>query len=268
MEQAIVQAINDHKYRQTNNTPVMSTLLPDFGFLGSTAGCQDILRGLYVPCFPIDHYTSTLIKELRKPPNIPPISTEYTALDYSAGWAKMKEQATAGLSGIHFSHHKACGQNPFLAQFEALMCSIPYQTGYSPHRYKLSVNAMLLKKQNKLEADQLRTILLLEADFNHMNKKLGRDLMAQAEKFQMIAPEQFGSRKHHSCIDQVIVKKLYYDALQILRINGFLCSNDAKSCYDRITHSVVSLAMQRVGMPIEPIVSMLASLQDMEHHVK
>ena len=92
--------------------------------------------------------------------------------------------------------------------------------------------------------------------------------MRQAERFNLIAPEQFGSRKLHSCIDQVIIKRLYYDALRFLRRSGFLCSNDAKACYDRIVHSIASLAMQRVGMPIEAILCMLQSLQNMTHHVK
>ena len=267
VERAIVRA-NDQKFRQTNDTPTMSTLIEDFGFLGNTNACHDILQGTYVPCVPIDRYSRAFIAELKKPPHIPSISTSYTADDYANGWRKMNEKITSGLSGIHFGHHKACSQHPTLSAFEAAMCAIPYQSGYSPTRYKMSVNAMLKKKQNKIEADQLRTILLLEADFNHLNKKLGRDLMHQAEKYQMIAPEQFGSRKHHSCIDQVIVKRLYYDSLRSLRHNGFLCSNDAKSCYDRIVHSIASLAMQRVGMPLAPITCMLQTLQDMKHYVK
>ena len=148
------------------------------------------------------------------------------------------------------------------------MSAIPYQSGYSPQRYQSSLNTMLKKKQNAIAADQLRTILLLEADFNHLNKKLGRDLMYQAEQLKMIAPEQFGSRKYHSCIDQVLIKRLYYDSLRFLKQNAFLCSNDAKACYDRITHSIASLAMQRVGMPLGPIKCLLKSLQEMKHYVK
>ena len=127
---------------------------------------------------------------------------------------------------------------------------------------------MLLKKLKEIRADKLRTILLMEADFNHLNKKMGRDLMSQAERMKLIAPEQFGSRKGHSSIDQVLVKRLYYDSLRMSRTNGFLSSNDAKSCYDRILHSVASLAMQRVGMPLGPIQCMLKSLQGMQHFIR
>ena len=146
----------------------------------------------------------------------------------------MKEFTSSGLSGIHFGHHKACATNPFLSTFESTLCSIPYQTGYAPTRYKKSVNMMLLKKHNEKRADKLRTILLLEADFNHLNKKMGKDLMYHAEKHKQIAPEQFGSRKQHSSVNQALVKRLYYDSLRMSRTNGLLCSNDAKSCYDRI----------------------------------
>ena len=52
-------------------------------------------------------------------------------------------------------------------------------------------------------------------------------------------------------------------------IKGFLCSsNDAKACYDRILHSVASLTMQRIGMPLAPIKCMLKSLQEMQHFIK
>ena len=92
--------------------------------------------------------------------------------------------------------------------------------------------------------------------------------MTQAETFKQIAPEQFGSRKNHSSIDQALVKRLYYDALRMSRTNGFLCSNDAKACYDRILHSVASLAMQRIGMPLAPIQCLFQTLQDMKHYIK
>ena len=180
----------------------------------------------------------------------------------------MREQTTSGLSRIHFGHHLACAKHPTNASFEANMLAIPYQTGYSPLRYQKSVNAMLLKKTGRTDVDSLRTIVLLEPDFNHMNKKLGRDVMAHAETHNLIAPEQFGSRKHHAAIDQVLIKTLYYDTLRIKRQDGYLCSNDAKSCYDRITHSIASLSLQRIGLPLPPIISMFKSLQNMEHHIR
>lgn len=53
-----------------------------------------------------------------------------------------------------------------------------------------------------------------------------------------------------------------------MRCTGALCSNDAKSCYDRIVHSVASLCLQRVGVPIEPIKSMFYTIQQLSHQIR
>ena len=47
-----------------------------------------------------------------------------------------------------------------------------------------------------------------------------------------------------------------------------LCSNDAKSCYDRIVHSVASLAMQRMGIEQAPIVCMFTTIQRLDHYIR
>ena len=270
VENAILNA-NDNKYRQTNDTPPMTSLQPILGFLGTTPAAHQILKGTYIPPNTLDIYTKKLLKEFAIPPrlhNTNGIDISFSTQDYVNGWSKMKEKTTSGISNIHFGHHLACSKHKQNAEFESHMCAIPYQTGYSPSRYQTSINAMLLKKAGKTDVDSLRTIVLLEPDFNFMNKKLGRDVMHQAEKNNLIAPEQFGSRKRHSSIDQVLIKTLYYDILRIKRQDGYLCSNDAKSCYDRITHSLASLALQRIGLPIPPIISMLTSLQKMKHHIR
>lgn len=58
-----------------------------------------------------------------------------------------------------------------------------------------------------------------------------------------------------------------FDIWRQQKCPGALCSNDAKSCYDRIAHSALSLALQRIGMPRGPIESMLTSTQQLKHCV-
>ena len=45
-------------------------------------------------------------------------------------------------------------------------------------------------------------------------------------------------------------------------------SNDAKGCYDRIAHTVVNLALRRLGIPKPALHSMLDTIQQMEHFVR
>ena len=69
-------------------------------------------------------------------------------------------------------------------------------------------------------------------------------MMNHAEKHKLLAPEQYGGRKHHRSIIAALNKRLTMDLLHLRRQTGALCSNDAKSCYDRIVHSFASIVMR------------------------
>jgi hypothetical protein len=126
---------------------------------------------------------------------------------------------------------------------------------------------MLEKKAGIRQLSTLRAILLYEADFNQNNKRLGREMLFRAETGGAVAIEQFGSRKHMSAIDQSLNKALTFDIWRQLRQRGALCSNDAKSCYNRIAHNCASLCLQRVGTPAPPIISMFETIQKLKHYV-
>ena len=61
------------------------------------------------------------------------------------------------------------------------------------------------------------------------------------------------AEKGMQAILQAVNKRLLYDLSHMQRRPMILCSNDAKSCYDRIVHSIAILAMRRMGMPIQPV---------------
>jgi hypothetical protein len=51
----------------------------------------------------------------------------------------------------------------------------------------------ILKKAGVYDAKKMRTILLMNAEFNMNNKKLGLEMMVNAELHGKIAREQYGS---------------------------------------------------------------------------
>jgi hypothetical protein len=105
---------------------------------------------------------------------------------------------------------------------------------------------MLEKKKGYFRVDKLNAILLYEANFNQNNKKkLGRDMMYTAEQLQVVAKEQYRSRKNKAAIEQCLNKRPTFDLARQLKRPLAMCSNDAKLCYDRIVHSVASLCMRR-----------------------
>ena len=127
---------------------------------------------------------------------------------------------------------------------------------------------MLEKKPGVVKVSKLRTILLYEADYNHNNKLMGHAMMRYAEANSLLAPEQYGSRRGHSAIYQCLNKVITFDLFRQTKRPGGLCSNDAKSCYDRIGHSSAGLAMQRCGVPAPLVDSALGPIQRLRHFIR
>jgi hypothetical protein len=126
---------------------------------------------------------------------------------------------------------------------------------------------MIPKSTASLRVDKLLTLLLLDPEFNQNNKMLGRSLMTQAEAFDQMPAEQYGSRKKHRAIEAALNKVLTQDIWRQKRQAGALCSNDAKSCYDQVVYSFAILCMLHLGCPLGPILSMFATFQKMQHFI-
>ena len=262
---------NESKFRQTQNTPCMvEPMRSELGYDSNTKAGLEILQGIYTPPPGVDNYTKELLIQLKKAELIYPApSATLTKKIFQEGWKVMKETTSAGsITGLHFGHLKACASDQFLSEFESSISHIPYSTGYTPKSWQYGVNVMLKKKAQVDLVTSLRTIVLTEADFNFNNKILGRQTLAHAEKNGLIAKEQYGSRKGKRAIEHAIHKRLTYDILRQFRYPGALCSNDAKSCYDRIIHSVATLAYRRLGIESTPVDCMFKSIQNMKHHIR
>jgi hypothetical protein len=108
----------------------------------------------------------------------------------------------------------------------------------------------------------------MDAAYNMNNKQLGQDVMKHAELHNNLASKQYGSRKNHQASTAATNKVLTMDLLCICRQAGALCSNDAKSCYDRVVHSIASLCFLRLGAPKAAVMSLLRTLQKAKHRIR
>jgi len=100
------------------------------------------------------------------------------------------------------------------------------------------------------------------------NKWLGRAIMIKAEQAQELAPEQHGSWKEKAANIQSLDKQLFYNTIQFNHQPAALCSNETKSCCNRIVLLVVALAMCHLGGMIDGIKSMVETLSTMKHHIQ
>jgi hypothetical protein len=187
---------------------------------------------------------------------------------YQNGWKTIKERTSAGGSTLHFGHCKSCAKDDDLSAMEAAFIYIPLRSGYVFKAWKYGVACVLPKKKNEMRVDKLQTIVLLEADFNFLNKHVARKAMHQAECMRLgLAPEQYGSRKYFRSIDHVLNKLLSFDLLRPFKQAGRVIPTDLKSCYDRICHSIAALSMCCQGVAKSEVVCMFATLQHLSHTI-
>ena len=266
---------NDRRFRQASGTDLLiPSTVSALGPMGTSHVAVDLLDSGSVAQFrdfPISDATLVYLSSHKRPSVL--VSSASFPLDlrtpaYAASWKKMDKYTASGPSGLHFGHFQANAMDPGLAAVDAALARIPVLSGYVPQRWMQGLNVMLEKKPGVSQVTKLRTILLYEADFNHNNKLMGRAMMHYAEDNQLLAPEQYGSRKFHSAIFQYVNKVLTFDILRQTRKPGALCLNDAKSCYDRIAHGAAGLAMQRCGVPPRLVEASLGPIQRLRHYIR
>ena len=103
---------------------------------------------------------------------------------------------------------------------------------------------------------------------NENSKRMAKDAMFDAEMYNLMASEQYGSRFHRAAIHFATNKRLIYDISRQMKQAIAVFSNDDQSCYDRIVYVAEFLALRRLGVPKPMILSMLITIQLMNHSVQ
>jgi hypothetical protein len=115
---------------------------------------------------------------------------------------------------------------------------------------------------------KLRAILLMEADFNAMNKEVyGVCMLDEARKYKLI-PEEIFSEKNCMADDGGLAKTIFYDIVWQTQLPEAITSVDASNCYDQIAHAMASLIFQSFGVKDIAVAVMLETIQDMKFFLR
>ena len=233
MEKALLEAYA-LTLTQANTTPCMVSPLKDiFGDYGTSHDSYKLTHGdtsvLDEGLYGVDESTIEVLKYLTLKGDgiqqyIPrPLNVE----ECKQGWKRATERTSSAMKyGTHFGHWKAGYCDDEIAAVHTGLANIPFTTGYSPKRWQFGVNSLLTKEPGNYNINRLRTILLYEADYNFNNKILGRRMMFDAESNNVIAPEQYGSRKNRTAIECALNKRLIFDILRQTKKPAGICSCD------------------------------------------
>ena len=273
--EGVLLEVNRAKTRASDETDFMTEpLRSEFGTRNNTQAAEQVLNGTYMPPAGASVASRILLAGLRTPHNIRVRNTKFrprryiTTEDHIKAFRKAKEKTSAGMSKLHFGMFKAHIKRRRLAEMDASMRSVAYTTGYAYKRWKKGLDVQLLKRAKLWDANKLRTILLLEADFNMNNKAIGADAMRMGEHAGCFTRDNYGGRKDMQAAEVSMNAQLTFNSIWARRGRAIVMSNDAKGCYDRIAHVVVDLALRRLGIPKPALQSMLETIQEMEHHVR
>ena len=91
---------------------------------------------------------------------------------------------------------------------------------------------------------KLRSILLMEADFNCANKIIyGTRMLNNVRKYGFMPDEVF-SERNRMAEEGSLSKVLFYDIVRQSRLSAGISSVDADNCYDRVSCDCIS------GLPL------------------
>jgi hypothetical protein len=169
---------------------------------------------------------------------------------------------------MHFGTWKAGSFSEIIMELGALLTDIPLQTGYSPLRWWVAIDALLLKKIGVRLVEKLRSIVLFQGDLNYLNKYIGLQMMNHGEAYEQLSWEEYGSHERNKAINQALNKVLSFYLIQLAWVDAAMCANDDKSCYDRIVHEIASILMQHQNVPVSACICIFTTLQNLHHTIR
>jgi hypothetical protein len=85
-------------------------------------------------------------------------------------WKKFREKTLSSISGAHAGHYKSATFLDIVTNFLSRKIALIARGGCSPERWGHGLKVLLEKVAGVALVNKLHVILLMEADFNYMNR--------------------------------------------------------------------------------------------------
>ena len=179
----------------------MTTPLVDvFGYLAKDKVAQSVIHGTYQPPPNTPKYVKEFLQTVEMPAAIRelgPVDLSTSCEEKKTGWGKIKTRTGSEPLAPSFGSCKTTSMDPDLNRIDTFLRDTATRLGIDFTSWKIITDFQILKRKGEFHVDTMRCIQLMDAEFNMMNKHIGRRTLAHAEKAKAVAPDQYGSRKHH-----------------------------------------------------------------------
>jgi hypothetical protein len=267
LQDAIWANIHNKQFYLVEEAPICSGQLREtFGYNAICRTTREILEGTYEYPSDFAEATKEILWECARIRLMVPkdsVKTEISMEDWRGHWATIKEDTSSSKSGRHFGHYKAGLRSQHITYLQALQSSLIIKRGLVLGRWAQGLSVMLEKIYGCSLITKLRSILLMEGDFNATNKRIyGIGMLHNVRRYKLL-PEEVYSKRNRLANDSTLAKVLFYDIVRQPRRPAGLASVDANNCYDRIAHPIASMTFQAFGVPTPAIRTMLSMIQNM-----
>jgi len=264
MEMMLLQRSQTH-FQQADGTPytiepIRSLLGPD----GLTQFGKQIYDRLPIDqSIPITPGTRLLLEhQYNKVPKLRNVEHPLEFESLMKGFRKWPERTATSPSGRHLGvyksllrdqHHEKQGEpittkgvDIMMEIYRLLVLSVKHTHTFE--RWKTVWNLYLEKDPGRPRIDRLRTLHIVEADYNLLLKwhsSLG--FMARAEAEHSLSDCQSGGRAGRSAIDLACQKISLFEIYRMIRRIAIEISNDAANCFDRMVEICQNLSCRQHG---------------------
>jgi len=268
----IFNEIHNKRFYLAEEAPIcQGELRGEFGYQAFSPTANAILAGTYEYPDSFDEATREICEEcamIRHLITANAFSSDISRQRWQQRWKKAREETSSSESGLHFSHYKAGAESDIISLLHSVMTSVALRKGIALERWSRGLSVMLEKMFGCSLITKLRSILLMEADFNFANKEIfGIRMLDTVRKYKLM-PEEIFSEKDRMPNDGGLAKVIFNDIVRQLRVPAALASVDASQCYDRIAHAIASLVFQAFGVPEGAIESMLTAIEEMKFFLR
>jgi hypothetical protein len=264
VQDAIFTEVHRKRYNLAEEASIcQGTLHGQFGYTATSPTARSVMDGTYD--FPPDRDKATreLFEEIASIRSKVP-SDSVNGLILQERWKKLWKKVKEDRSSSQFGHYIAGTDCDYILQFHALRVSLARKKGIALERWSKGLSVMLEKKFGVRLVSKLRAILLMEADFNAMNKEVyGVWMLDNSHKYKLI-PEEIFSKQNRTADDGGLAKTLFYDIARQTCSPAAIASMDASNCYDWIAHAMASLIFQSFGVECTAVSAMLEMIQEMK----
>jgi hypothetical protein len=242
-----IQRVTEKGFDLSRSAPITMSLLQEkLDFLSDTNFATSLLHSnVHIPG-DVDNATTMVIKEIIR--LFQTLQTNHTQITLGESefwyyWRKFREKTLLSISGAHVGHYKSATFLDMVTNFLSRKITMIARGECPPERWGHGLQVLLEKVAGVALVNKLQAILLMEANFNYINRWVFRfQAINKMYALGYIPGDQY-SQKESTAEDTHMDNRLTMDISRQLRHLLATMSADADKCYDRINHIIMSLLL-------------------------